>query len=101
MGYCFFPEHVVVVVVVVLTFTRITKSVVTEQVPVTLELRNTSVKKQTNQRWYTHMSQLTQLMPPPETYTWYKVIYTPWGAHRAGRAGGVSGYHRAWYRSVS
>ena len=25
-------------------------------------------KTQTNQRWYTHTSQLTQLMPPPETY---------------------------------
>ena len=25
-------------------------------------------KAQTNQRWYTHISQLTQFMPPPETY---------------------------------
>ena len=25
-------------------------------------------EKQTNQRWYTHISQLTQFMPPPETY---------------------------------
>ena len=25
-------------------------------------------KAQTNLRWYTHMSQLTQLMPPPEIY---------------------------------
>ena len=24
--------------------------------------------KNTNQRWYTHMSQLTQFIPPPETY---------------------------------
>ena len=58
-----------VVVVVVLTLTRIIKSVVTGQAPVTLELRNTPGKKtQTNRRWYTHMSQLTQCMPPPETY---------------------------------
>ena len=27
-----------------------------------------SEKSQTNQRWYTHVSQLTQFMPPPETY---------------------------------
>ena len=58
---------VVVVVVVVLTLTRIVKYVVTRQAPVTLELRNTPGKN-TNQRWYAHMSQLTQLMPPPETY---------------------------------
>ena len=47
------------------------KSVVTGQAPVTLEVRNTPDKKthtQTNQRWYTHISQLTQFMPPPETY---------------------------------
>ena len=25
-------------------------------------------KKQTDQRWYTHISQLTQFMPPPATY---------------------------------
>ena len=25
-------------------------------------------KARTNQRWYTHISQLTQFMPPPETY---------------------------------
>ena len=25
-------------------------------------------KTQTNQRWYTHISELTQFMPPPETY---------------------------------
>ena len=25
-------------------------------------------KTQTTQRWYTHISQLTQFMPPPETY---------------------------------
>ena len=48
--------------------TRIIKSVVTGQAPVTLELRNTPGKKtQTNRRWYTHISQLTQFMPPPET----------------------------------
>ena len=40
---------VVVVVVVVLTLTRIIKSVVTGQAPVTLELRNTPGKTQTNQ----------------------------------------------------
>ena len=59
---------VVVVVVVVLTLTRIIKSVVTGQAPVTLELRNTPGKNTHNPRWYTHISQLTQFMPPPETY---------------------------------
>ena len=56
------------VVVVVLTLTRIIKSVVTGQAPVTLELRNTPGKNTHNPRWYTHISQLTQFMPPPETY---------------------------------
>ena len=59
---------VVVVVVVVLTLTRIIKSVVSGQAPVTLELRNTPGKNTHNPRWYTHISQLTQFMPPPETY---------------------------------
>ena len=60
----------VVVVVVVLTLTPIIKSVVTGQAPITLELRNNPEKKhKQNQRWYTHISQLTQFMPPPETYT--------------------------------
>ena len=59
---------VVVLVLVVLTLTRIIKSVVTGQAPVTLELRNTPGKNTHNPRWYTHMSQLTQFMPPPETY---------------------------------
>ena len=59
---------VVVVVVVVLTLTRIIKSVVTGQAPVTLELRNTPGKNTHNPRWYTHISQLTQFMHPPETY---------------------------------
>ena len=46
---------VFVVVVVVLTLSRIIKSVVTGQAPVTPELRNTPGKKhKTNQRWYTH-----------------------------------------------
>ena len=58
----------IVVVVVVLTLTRIIKSVVTGQAPVTLELRNTPGKKTHNPRWYTHISQLTQFMPLPETY---------------------------------
>ena len=62
------PEQAVVVVVVVLTLTRIIKSVVTRQAPVTLELRNTPGKNTHNPRWYTHISQLTQIMPPPETY---------------------------------
>ena len=53
---------------VVLTLTRITKSVVTGLAPVTLELRNTPEKNTHNPRWYTHISQLTQFMPPPETY---------------------------------
>ena len=56
-------------VVVVLILTRIIKSVVTGQAPVPLELRNTLGKKtQTNQRWCAHTSQLTQFMPPLETY---------------------------------
>ena len=59
---------VVVVVVVVLTLTRIIKSVVTGQVPVTLEMRNTPGKSTPNPRWYTHISQLTQFMPPAGTY---------------------------------
>ena len=59
---------VVVVVVVVLTLTRIIKSVVTGQDLVTLELRNTPGKNTHNPRWYTHISQPTQFMPPPETY---------------------------------
>ena len=58
---------VAVVVVVVLSLTPITKPVVTGQAPVTLELRNTPGNN-TNQRWYTHISQQTQFMPPPETY---------------------------------
>ena len=63
-----------VVVVVILTITRVIKSVVTGQAAVTLELRNTPGKKHKQaklkvnfQRWYTHISQLTQFMPPPET----------------------------------
>ena len=36
--------------------------------PVTLELRNTPGKNTNNSRLYTHISQLTQFMPPPETY---------------------------------
>ena len=59
---------VVVVVVVVLTITRIIKSVVTGQAPVTLELRNTPGENTHNPKWYTYISQLTQFMPPPETY---------------------------------
>ena len=46
--------RVVVVVVVVLKLTRIIKSVVTGQAPVTLELRNTPGKThKQNQKWYT------------------------------------------------
>ena len=55
-------------VVVVLTLTRIIKSVVTGQAPVTLELRNTPRTNTNNPRWYTHISQLTQFMPPSATY---------------------------------
>ena len=56
-------------VVVVLTLTRILKSVVTGQAPVTLELRNNPEGKTTNNpRWYTRVSQLTQFLPPPEIY---------------------------------
>ena len=59
-----------VVVVVVVTLTRIIKSVVTRQAPVTLGYRNTPGKNTNthNPRWYTPISQLTQFMPPPETY---------------------------------
>ena len=55
-------------VVVVLTLTRIIKSVVTGQAPVTLELRNTLGEITHNPRWYTHISQLTQFMLSPEAY---------------------------------
>ena len=58
---------VVAVVVAVFTFTRIIKSVVTGQAPVTLELRNTPGENTHNPRWYTHIPQLTQFMPLPET----------------------------------
>ena len=46
------------------------KSVVTGQAGSShcQELRNTPGKTPTNQTWYTHISQLTQFMPPPETY---------------------------------
>ena len=43
-------EIYLVVIVVVLTITCIIKSVVTRQAPVTLELRNTPGKTQTNSR---------------------------------------------------
>ena len=56
------------VVVVVLTLTCIMKSVVIGQAPVTLELRNTPGENTHSPRWYTHKSQLTQFMPPPQTY---------------------------------
>ena len=45
----------VVVVVVVLTLTRIIKSVVTGQAPVTLEQKNTLGKNTNSPRWYTHV----------------------------------------------
>ena len=48
------PGVVVVVVDVVLTLTRIIKSVVAGQAPVTLELRNTLGQNTNNSRWYTH-----------------------------------------------
>ena len=41
---------------------------VTGQAPVTLELRNTPGTNTHNPRWYTHISQLTQFMPPQEPY---------------------------------
>ena len=42
---------------------------VTGQAPVTLELRNTPGKKHKQTKGgYTHISQLTQFMPSPETY---------------------------------
>ena len=45
------------------------KSVVTGQAPVTLSGAEEYPrgKTQTNRRWYSHISQLTQFMPPPET----------------------------------
>ena len=46
------PPQVVAVFVVV-TLTRIMKSVVTEQAPVTLERRN-NPRENPNQKWYTH-----------------------------------------------
>ena len=56
-------------IVVVLALTRIIKSVVTGQDPVSLELRNTSGKKtQTKKRWYTRISQLTQFISLREIY---------------------------------
>ena len=64
----FRPVFVIVVAVVIRTLIRIIKSVVTGQAPVTLELRNTPGKNTNNPRWYTQISQLTQFMPPPETY---------------------------------
>ena len=48
--------------------TRIIKSVAPGQAPVTLELRNTLGKNTNKPRWYMHISQLTQFIPPPETY---------------------------------
>ena len=61
--------YVVVVVGVVLTLTRIIKSVVTGQAPVTLELRNTPGKKHKQTKVvHAHGTQLTQFMHPPETY---------------------------------
>ena len=51
--------------IVVVTLTRIIRSVVTGQAPVTLELRNIPRKKHKTKRWYsyTNISQLTQFMP--------------------------------------
>ena len=56
------------VAVVVLTLTSMIKSVVIGQAPVTLELRCTLGENTNNLWWCTHISQLTQFMPPPETY---------------------------------
>ena len=54
---------------VVLALTCIIKSVVAGQAPVILELRNTpGIKHKQTNRWYTYISQLTQFIPPPETY---------------------------------
>ena len=74
--------------VVVLTLTRIIKSVVTGQAPVTLELRSTPGKNTHNPRWYTHISQLTPIyvypaqavsvsLPPRETFFFLHPIYYP------------------------
>ena len=58
------------VVVVVLTLTRMIKSVVTGQAPVTLELRNTPVGKKHKQPKAVHayITAHAQFMPPPEAY---------------------------------
>ena len=56
-------DESLLLLVVVLTLTRIIKSVVTGEAPVTLELRNNPGKNTNNPRWYTHISQLTQFMP--------------------------------------
>ena len=53
--------------VVILTLTRIIKSVVTGQAPVTLELRNTPGKKHKPKVVHAYITE--QLKPPPETYT--------------------------------
>ena len=56
-------------VVVVFTLTRIIKSVVTGQVSSHSGAEEYPREKtQTNQRWSTHISQLTHFMPPPETH---------------------------------
>ena len=37
--------------------------------------KNANNKAQTNQRWYTHVSELTHVMPPPETYKMKSGVY--------------------------
>ena len=57
--------------VVILPLTRIIKYAVAGQAPVTLELRNTPGKKHKPKvvhAYLVYLSQLTQLMLPPETY---------------------------------
>ena len=61
LGHSHLCAFVVVVVVVVLTDTRIIKSVVTGQAPGTLELRNTPGKDTNSPRWYTRSLRISQL----------------------------------------
>ena len=60
------PGYLKQKVVVVLTFTRIIKSVVTGQAPVTLELRNTPGAKHTNKPKVVHayIAADAKFMPP-------------------------------------
>ena len=95
---------VVAVVAVVLKLTRIIKSMVTGQVPVTLEWKNTQGEKKAqnkNKRAYIIPGTwLTQFTPPPENCTkWnresaYDVLGPYWYIRRTTRASKNSRLHR-------